>query len=379
MEHTIKDNTSREPMHELLAHALIRQIRSKKLRSGDRIPSERELAQNWYMSRGTARLALKRLEDFGYIERRGAHGSFVLYESPPEQSLRVVLAFPEESISLDTLFPENWAFSSELFRGLFAGASRNGVQFFFEHFQDQIPRQQLTEQLRRLHQYDAAIFVGQQLDELQIKFAADHTVIQVLELNTRPVPPGVAAAGFDRYDTFELLLEHILECGADTVGALSFDFDDRVVQVKRAKDFLEAARKKGLRTPTQFNFHFSDTDTLQTQFDAMLAKPLPDFLFCNHSEKIIDFYQAAARNQVAIGTDIMVAGIATGLTFKGLLPSYTHVRIPMFEIGLTIMDVLAKNPQQIVIPAIKPKLIIGNSTHSLPQTTKQPRKEKTYA
>jgi GntR family transcriptional repressor for pyruvate dehydrogenase complex len=52
------------------------------LRPGDRLPSERQLAQAWRVGRPTVREAIQQLEGLGFIEVRPARGSFVRSLTP---------------------------------------------------------------------------------------------------------------------------------------------------------------------------------------------------------------------------------------------------------------------------------------------------------
>ncbi len=378
MDHTI-DKTeavrnAKEPLYATVAHSLIRQVRSGKLRSGDQVPSERELAERWGISRGTARMALKELETFGYVERQGARGTILRYDGDPKRPLRAVFAFPEKSISPDILSPECWAISAELYRGMLAGAAETGIQVLFEHFADNVSAEELRSQLRRLHSYDAAVFTGWQLDKLQNEFAQDHTVFQVCTSQELPSNPRIIPVYYQTSSALEKLLEHAKECGCKSAGAFSFLQVDPVM-TERAEQFLQMAGRYGLRVPADSYFKVNlDADT-GIQLDRILKGPLPDFLFFNHTEQIIGFYEAAFRNGIRIGQDVKVAGIATGLTFQGLIPSYTYVRVPMFESGKRIIEALAENPELSSIPEMEAPLIPGNSTRNIPKKNHQ---EKRY-
>ncbi len=365
MDHTIEKSellrNAKEPIYATVAHSLIRQIRGGKLHSGDQVPSERELAELWGISRGTARLALKELETFGYVERQGARGTIIRYDGDPKRPLRVVFAFPEKSISPDILSPECWALSSELHRGMLAGAAETGVQVFFEHFADNVTPEELRSQLKRLHNYDAAVFTGWQLDKLQNEFAEDHPVFQVCTSQELPSNPRIIPVYYSGPSALEKLLFHAKECGCRTAGVLSF-FPIEPPMTERAEQFLHLAAGAGFPTSEAFYFKVNQESDVGTQLDRILKGTLPDFLFINHTEQTIAFYEAAFRNGIRIGKDIKVAGIATGLTFQGLIPSYTYVRVPMFESGKFIIEALAKNPELNSLPVLDAPLIPGNST-----------------
>lgn len=65
------------PRYQQLKDRIIAQIIRGKLRSGDRVPSDNELADSAGVSRMTANRALRELTDQGYLERIAGVGTFV--------------------------------------------------------------------------------------------------------------------------------------------------------------------------------------------------------------------------------------------------------------------------------------------------------------
>lgn len=74
---------------------LLEMIESGQLKTGDRVPSERELTEQFGVSRMTARQALKELEALGYLSRQQGKGTFV---TTPKlvQPLAGLTSFTEE-------------------------------------------------------------------------------------------------------------------------------------------------------------------------------------------------------------------------------------------------------------------------------------------
>lgn len=70
------DNES--PYYSQLKDFLIEEIENGNLRHGDKLPSERELAETYKVSRMTARHALSVLEREGFVERIIGGGTFVI-------------------------------------------------------------------------------------------------------------------------------------------------------------------------------------------------------------------------------------------------------------------------------------------------------------
>src|SRR4051812_7784794 len=70
------------PLYLKLYNFVVNEIKEGKLKSGDRVPSEKELAALFNVSRITSKKALERLEQASLIERMRGKGSFVSMALP---------------------------------------------------------------------------------------------------------------------------------------------------------------------------------------------------------------------------------------------------------------------------------------------------------
>lgn len=70
------------PMYETIADYLLTEIREGRLREGDRVMSERELADHFGVSTMTSKGALARLAALGVIVRSRGRGSYVAQSLP---------------------------------------------------------------------------------------------------------------------------------------------------------------------------------------------------------------------------------------------------------------------------------------------------------
>lgn len=77
MKKTTLGNIHKKTLHSQIVTLLAKHIINKKLQPGDKLPSERELADNLDVNRATVREALKKLETLGLIEVRHGEGIFV--------------------------------------------------------------------------------------------------------------------------------------------------------------------------------------------------------------------------------------------------------------------------------------------------------------
>lgn len=73
-------------LSEKLAQSLEKSIRSKKLRTGEKLPTENALVEIHGVSRTVVREAFSRLKTLGLIETRQGSGAFVKEPPPPEAS-----------------------------------------------------------------------------------------------------------------------------------------------------------------------------------------------------------------------------------------------------------------------------------------------------
>ena len=73
---------SKDSLHRKIADAIIDYIQVNNLKKGDKLPSERTLAERFSTSRNSLREALRVLENEGIIEVRTGKGAYVLSGSP---------------------------------------------------------------------------------------------------------------------------------------------------------------------------------------------------------------------------------------------------------------------------------------------------------
>ncbi len=79
---------SHVPLYQQLVQTLVARIDSDELLPGDRVPSERELAEDMHVSRTTARLAIDELVASGVVYREQGRGTYVA-----EPRMRALLGF----------------------------------------------------------------------------------------------------------------------------------------------------------------------------------------------------------------------------------------------------------------------------------------------
>lgn len=89
----------KQPLYGQLVDSLREKIEGE-YEPGDLLPSERELSEDYDISRTTVRLALKELETLGFIRRRHGKGTFVADRSQETTNLTRAYSFSEQMRSL---------------------------------------------------------------------------------------------------------------------------------------------------------------------------------------------------------------------------------------------------------------------------------------
>ena len=83
-----------EPMYIKIHNQLRRDIENHVYKVGDRIPAERQLAEQFKVSRMTLRQAIKTLEEEGILERRLGSGTYVANQKVQEK-MSGIMSFTE--------------------------------------------------------------------------------------------------------------------------------------------------------------------------------------------------------------------------------------------------------------------------------------------
>ena len=141
---------------------------------------------------------------------------------------------------------------------------------------------------------------------------------------------------------------------------------------ERAKDFLRRVAEAGKITPDDGNWIFPsfdwnfDYDAALARLKKYLTREKPEFLFCNSINLLSLVYEAAYSLKLEIGKDIMVTGIASGLTVETIFPRYTYLKIPRYEQGVDIMRAASdciRLGVPIDLPVHKVRLVTGQTVN----------------
>lgn len=332
------DKDSKTSLLVQVSENLIQDIRLGKLKRGKRLPGERMLAQRFGVSRGTVIEALSLLEQQNYIERIPAKGTFVADDVQHELSAkRIVFPFPEAAIGIDSLGSlENWGITSEFYRGMLAEASTQNTEIIFQHFEEPENEIQLSRQLRRVKDYDGAVFIGWQLQQLRdsmLSMGKPCVVHRSSSPNT--INQTIATVSHDFAAAMEEIVNHLSTRAFQKMLVISQASPDKHDKYKIAVATEIAGKRKIV---TEY-IAIEKSEINERSFVALQpGKLLSDqrtAIFCLHTDLVPFIYDFSRQKGLIVGDDFGVVGYASGVTFNNLIPELTHNRINNFELGKT--------------------------------------------
>ena len=169
------DKSSHVPLYWQLYTKLARQIEAAELKVGDRVPSERELAEQLNVSRITARQAIDALVESGLVYREQGRGTFVA--EPKKRGLQGFTSFSEDLVARGHS-PSSQVMAQEL-----------------------IPADQKLQQLLKIGPEDQVLHL------VRLRLADERPVaIQATHLNHR-LCPGIEQEDFSSQSLFTVLRE----------------------------------------------------------------------------------------------------------------------------------------------------------------------------
>ena len=370
------------PLPQQLKDALLARIEQGYYKPGERIDTVRKLAEEFGVSSLTVQKACKLLEDENCLISMPQSGLFVpenIFERPGKP-LRMVFVFPEMAITSQVLEMEIWGLSSELYRGFLAGAQEHSVQLDFLHIGQNSSFREKFRQIERIHEnYDCAIFVGDQNRDIQLELAErDFPVFNVAD-QPELIPGPLNPIYYDHEKALDLVMDSALDSGARTIAVLTLRVRNENYLGTRHSCFVSLCCRKGIGPDRLFTQILDENDLYQ--LPEILNRIKGSFIFCNNAYLVRDIFVAARKNGMTPGKDFQIMAIASGVTFTGLIPALTYVRVPMYEIGFrlieSISDMHRDGSKTFRWQPVEPELVAGETCRKAGRKAKLAKPRRT--
>lgn len=341
---------------------LIRRIRSGEMLPNAKVPSERELAETFGISRGTAKQALQELETEHFIERIPAKGSYVRDVSENTQAyLNILFPFPEKSISILREYANSVAVM-EIYRGMMSACDKYNIRVTFQHFMDTESKEKIRSQAREVGEFYGAIFLGRQLNGLRKELYKHGIPFVTIHSHEGPNIRGATVV----YNRAEMLTEsaHMLaDAGYKSVGMLT------TLKEYESKENICANvfEERGVEFSSDWLFHLEANEEMAykrlTELLPDNLELLPEVFFCGSPVYSFAFLRIAAERNWKVPDDIGIFGYANDMSIRPTVPTLSHVYVPYFEMGENACRVLVDGIRgESVVPG---KIIKGETIRGL--------------
>ena len=347
------------PLPDQISSIIRSRIESGEYRPGKRLGSIRQFARDFEVSTVTVVKALDILEEETLIERVPVKGVFVSERLKPEtKQLNACFAFPEKEMDAQKIGNENWGLNYELYRGLFSGSQQYKINLQFIYFEDQ-PTPALRErQKAALKNFDFVIFPNDnQLIALREASAAERPTFYIaVSPKTACLPSTAIQVDYDSGGAIEALTAYFQKSGCRSAAVLA----DTVFPSIRPDIFRKQMINAGFAASRVKIRKVAEGSGLSDKIRQFLREK-PEFVFVDFTEIIPDVFEAAFDLGMIPGKDFIITAIASGMTFRGLVPRFSYFRVPRFEMGCQIMktadEIIRSDRKTGTIPELKVEFI----------------------
>ena len=313
------DHNSYISLHVQLHNQLRRLIVSGRWGSGERVPTEMQLARHLDISRTTVRIATQRLEVEGLIKRTAGRGTFVIYQ-------------PQDQNANRTIGYLTCSFHNEIHTNILNSAQTElrsaGYQVIFSNSQDRDDEARILRQLLDDEVAGLLLWANAEPTEETVSILAEfeRRAIPVVFVD-RPIE-GIRAdyVASDNFGGSYDLVCYLIQLGHRHIVQLMPNFDDLLPVNERRRGYVTALEERGMLAyapwkispPGRHEFHETDIYSLvgsqsrqiiqQLECLADAEGPMPTAIVCINDILAIITINALRNMGYGVPADVSVVG-----------------------------------------------------------------------
>ncbi|MCM8818538.1 MAG: GntR family transcriptional regulator [Candidatus Omnitrophica bacterium] len=323
---------------------IIDYIDKKKLKTGDRVPSENEIAQSFGITKVTASRALNELVNEGILYRIQGKGSF--FAGYKTKVSNILLFFPIVS-SYDPYF------TGPLLETFFHSIDDRGLNLSMFYFRE-------NERIREIPDIKnckviivAALKKGEGLsDELLEKIN-----IPVIYLSSHPEVP-VSYVAFDNKKGAKKAVEYLIKMGHRKIAYFSADYRQNISNEERMEGYIEALNENGIRHKIILNGDYTEESGYKLAKEILEMKERPTAILTCNDLVAIGAIHCFFENNIKVPDDISIIGFGN---YK--ISNYT--RIPLTTVSLPVKE-MGRKLAELAVKKIYEKTLFKNESVIIP-------------
>lgn len=350
---------------------VLQRIQKGDYSAGQRLPSERELAQDLSMSHLAVRRGLQELVDAGLIVRRARVGTFVQKSRPLALSKRMAIVVPYYIQGAHPFMPV-------LINGTLSGVNAHecDISLFSyrqpEHFWAQAGEPMLARGIK-----GAIIFTGYMIPRSELeKVEASGIKAVLMHSSNKIVRPAISTIKVDFHNALRETLQRLIDLGHRRIAWMCYtesSFED--IEADLVKEF---ARRYDLGDPDQIMHRMNCEPSDYDGWDDLLAGDnRPTAVVLQDEFMAHEIFHACRRAGINVPDDLSLVSLADSLPRSHAVPlsapdtvalwteatrrAADHVRFLLENVQDRILDVqLHATIQWKASAAQAPQLVVAN-------------------
>ncbi|HEY5583641.1 MAG TPA: GntR family transcriptional regulator [Ruminiclostridium sp.] len=242
-------NEIKKPLYFQIYSELIDEIKDGKLNAGDRMLTEKELAEKYNVSRITSRRALDMLGENGYINRTPGRGSYVKNHAPfisPETEVKD--DSKSEVLLIGLIIPDfGTSYGMDILSGAEKEATANGCRFtFYRTYGQQDLEEAAIDELLEMG-VDGLIIMpvhGQHYNPKILKMVLDGFPFVMIDRCLKGIP--APFVGSDNVEAAKKITDFVLDLGHKYVSFISPPEIDTSTIEDRIEGFVKSHAERGV-------------------------------------------------------------------------------------------------------------------------------------
>lgn len=371
-----------KPMYEKIYEAIRERIVSGQYKTGERVPSEKELCDEFSVSRITSKRALEMLTNEGYIIRQPGRGSFVneTLREPAAAGTAAVL-LPERNRTgklliglVITNFDESYGM--ELIYGMEEAARENHCFLVLRRtFGIQSYEEEAIQELLELGVDGMIIFPAQ----------GEFFNAEILKLVISQFPfvlvdrylKGLSASSIssDNILAAKEAAKYLFDLGHKHVAFITQPFDNTTAIEERIEGFIEAHEERGIvverelwleniasSVPNNFDLEAREKD-IQIIVEHLRNNPKITAVFAVEYKIAELVFEAVERLQLSVPDDLSILCFDSPKIYSP--PYFTYVMQNQIEMGRRAIESIIKLLHHESVPGkttLPTKLVVGRTT-----------------
>ncbi|MCX7917754.1 MAG: GntR family transcriptional regulator [bacterium] len=335
---------------------IIEYIEQKKLKPGDKVPSENEIARLFKVTKVTASRALNELVNEGILYRIQGKGSF--FAGYKTKISNILVFFPIVS-SYDPYF------TGPLLETFFHSIDAKGLNLSMYYFKDNEEIKEIPDVKDCKVIIVAALKKGEGLSADLL----EKINIPVIYLSSHPDVP-VSYIAFDNKNGAKKAVEYLIKMGHKKIAYFSADYKNNISNEERERSYLETLEENGIKEKIVFKGDYTEESGYKLAKEILKMKKRPTAILACNDLVAIGAIHCFFENGIKVPDDISIIGFGNYKISNYTRIPLTTVSLPVKEMGEKLAELsikkinegIAFKNERIIIPT---ELIIRKSVKQI--------------